>query len=121
MTTEQVDQHIAKFDGVKAQKLEALRTLILEVIPDAEQVIKYNMPTFTQNGKAFAGFDGFKNHIGYFPHSGQITKQIADQLTAEGYKFSDGGVQLPIDNEIDETLIRKLIELRLSEIAKQNR
>ncbi|MFM6980752.1 MAG: iron chaperone [Micrococcales bacterium] len=121
MSAEVITAHFAKFDSPKRETLEEMRKRILEIVPEAEQTIKYNMPTFTMNGKAFACLDGFKNHLGYFPYSGQITKQVAEELKAVGYKFSDGGIQFKIDEPIAMPLLKKLIALRLREIAESGR
>lgn len=121
MTAERVTEHFAKFESPKRETLEEMRRRILQLVPDATQDIKYNMPTFVKNGKAFACLDGFKNHLGYFPYSGQITKQVAKELEAAGYKYSSGGIQFRIDEPISMDLLKKLIDLRLLEIEERGR
>lgn len=121
MTAERVTAHFAKFESPKRETLEEMRRRILELVPEATQDIKYNMPSFLKNGKVFACLDGFKNHLGYFPYSGQITKQVEKELTAAGYKYSSGGIQFRIDEPIDMQLLKKLIELRLREIDESSR
>ncbi|MEI9906916.1 MAG: DUF1801 domain-containing protein [Actinomycetota bacterium] len=54
-------------DSVHKETLLEMRRRILEVIPDAEEVIKYGMPTFISDGKAVVGLLANKNHIGYYP------------------------------------------------------
>jgi uncharacterized protein YdhG (YjbR/CyaY superfamily) len=119
MTAELVTQHFAKFESPKRETLEEMRKRILSIVPEAEQTIKYNMPTFTLNGKAFVCLDAFKKHLGYFPYSGQITKQVTDELEAAGYKWSSGGIQFKIDEPIAMPLLNKLIQLRLREIEER--
>lgn len=119
MTAELVTAHFAKFDSPKRETLEEMRRRIVELVPEAKQTIKYNMPSFELNGKIFACLDGFKNHLGYFPYSGQITKQVTEELTAAGYKWSTGGIQFKIDEPIAMPLLKKLIDLRLKDIAER--
>ncbi len=66
-------------EAERSQRLSG-RTTILEVVPTAEQCISYSMPAFKMDGKVVAGFAAFKNHLSYFPHSGSVLPQLADEL-----------------------------------------
>ena len=57
---------------------------ILELIPEAEEVISYRVPAFRVQGKTVAGFAAFQNHLSYLPFSGSVLPQLADEL--RGYK-----------------------------------
>jgi uncharacterized protein YdhG (YjbR/CyaY superfamily) len=54
-----VDEYIQGLEEPKRSTLEALRRTILEVVPDAEQVISYRVPAFRVQGKTVAGFAAF--------------------------------------------------------------
>jgi uncharacterized protein YdhG (YjbR/CyaY superfamily) len=60
-----------------------LRRTILEIVPEAEEVISYRVPAFRLHGNVIAGFAAFKNHLSYLPFSGSVLGQVADEL--EGY------------------------------------
>lgn len=93
----------------------SLRSCIREIIPEAEECISYSMPGYRVRGKVVAGFAGFKNHIGYFPHSGQVFREIPDSVA--GYVLSEkgGGLHLPLDKPIPVELITQLIHVRISQ------
>ena len=78
MSAQEIDDYLATLDEPKRGTLESLRTAILEVVPDAEQCISYNMPAFRVDGKVVAGFDAFKNHLSYFPHSGSVLPELRE-------------------------------------------
>lgn len=63
-----------------------------------------------------AGFAYSKKHCSYFPHSGQVLGQVEPELL-EGYDHSKGTLRFPPDTPPDSRLIRRLVELRLEEIA----
>jgi len=114
MAKSDIDKIFAATEEPKRSTLEEMRLRILEIVPNAEQGVKYGMPTFLINGKSFASIAPFKNHLNYSPHSGQILKQIPEDL--KNYKYSPGSLQFPIDKPLPKALIKKLIRLRLDEI-----
>ena len=60
MSAEEVDAYLSAVDEPKRSALNALRGTILEIVPDAEQVISYRVPAFRVRGKIVAGFAAFK-------------------------------------------------------------
>lgn len=114
MSKADIDKFLRTVDEPKRSTLEEVRRRILEIVPDAEQGIKYGMPAFMLEGKCFACIAPFKNHLNYSPYSGQILHQLADELV--NYKYSQGSLQFAVDKPLPKTLIKKLIRLRLDEI-----
>jgi uncharacterized protein YdhG (YjbR/CyaY superfamily) len=116
-----IGAHLATLPQPQRETLTALRATLRDLLPDAEECISYNMPCFKVDGVAVAGFDGFKHHCSYFPHSGNIVGQVTgipDWCTVA----SPGTLQFPVDRPLTETLVRKLVRARLDEIAaKQTR
>ena len=58
-----VDEYLASFDGHVRERLEAVRQVFAETLPDAEEVISYNIPAFRQDGMFVVYFSGHKAHI----------------------------------------------------------
>jgi uncharacterized protein YdhG (YjbR/CyaY superfamily) len=65
------------------------------------------------NGKGIAGFDAYKNHNSYFPFSGQVFKEMADEL--EGYELTKGSLHFSKDECLPRELVKLLIEVRLAQ------
>ena len=84
--------------------LKALRRTILEIVPDAEQVISYRVPAFRVRGEPVAGFAAFKNHLSYLPFSGSVLSQLADEL--DGYAMTKSSLHFPVDRPLPKALVR---------------
>jgi uncharacterized protein YdhG (YjbR/CyaY superfamily) len=110
----EVDAYLAALEEPKRGTLEALRRTILEIAPDAEQVISYRVPAFRVGGKTVAGFAAFKNHLSYLPFSGSVLRRLADELT--GYTMTKSALHFPVDEPLPKALVEKLIAARLEEL-----
>ena len=112
-----VDEYLRSVAEPKRSTLRALRRTILEIVPDAEQVISYRVPAFRVDGKAVAGFAAFKNHLSYLPFSGSVLGPLADEL--EGYTMTKGSLHFPVDRPPPKSVVKRLIAARLAEIRHQ--
>jgi O-6-methylguanine DNA methyltransferase len=113
----QIDKYIQRFSRDEQKQMEELRSFIHSTAPSTEG-ISYNMPSFKWNGKIVACFQMYKNHLGLYPYSGNITKQLGKELA--GYVFSGGAVQLPKDKPLPKILIKKILLARMDEILETN-
>jgi uncharacterized protein YdhG (YjbR/CyaY superfamily) len=109
----EVDKYLAGLEEPKRSTLQQLRQTILEVVPEAEQGISYQVPSFRVDGKAIAGFAAFKNHLSYLPHSGSVFPVLRDELA--NYKMSTGALRFPIDTSLPKSLVEQLIRVRLAQ------
>lgn len=117
MAKSDIDKFFASVEEPKRSTLEEMRRRILEVVPDAEQTIKYGMPAFTKDDWCFVCIAPFKNHINWSPYSSNVFPQLEAELV--GYVVSKGSMQFAIDKPLSKTLVRKLIKVRLAEIELQ--
>jgi len=117
MPKSEIDKFFAKVEEPKRSTLEEMRRRILEVVPDAEQTIKYGMPAFLKDGWCFVCIAPFKNHINWSPYSSNVFVQLENELA--GYSVSKGSMQFSIDKPLPKTLVKKLIKVRLAEIELQ--
>lgn len=111
MTSSQVDRYLNAIQEPHQSTLRALRSVIRETIPNAEEVISYGFPGYKLNGKIICGFDAFKNHCSYFPHSSLVIPELEKELL--NYKTSKGALQFAVDKPLPKTLVRKLISTRI--------
>ena len=107
MSAEEVDEYLRGIEEPKRSTLERLRGTILEIVPEAEQVISYKVPAFRVDGRIVAGFAAFKDHLSYLPFSGSVLPELASEL--EGYTMTKSALHFPVDRPLPETLVRKLI------------
>ena len=116
MSVEDVDEYLRGIEEPKRSTLEALRRTILEIVPEAEQVISYKVPAFRVEGRIVAGFAAFKDHLSYLPFSGSVLPELASEL--EGYTKTKSALHFPVDRPLPKSLVRKLIATRRSEAPR---
>src|SRR5215475_9335323 len=111
-----IASYLATLPQPQRDTLNALRTTLRDLLPNSTESLSYNMPCFKVDDVAVAGFDGFKNHCSYFPHSGNVVGQITG-VPEWCTVASKGTLQFPVDRPLPKTLVRKLVRARLREIA----
>jgi uncharacterized protein YdhG (YjbR/CyaY superfamily) len=119
VSADQVDEYLRGLEEPKRSTLGALRRMILEIVPDAEEVISYGVPAFRVGGKTVAGFAGFKNHLSYLPFSGSVLSQLPEEL--KGYAMTKSSLHFPADGPLSKALVKKLIAVRRAEIERRSR
>jgi uncharacterized protein YdhG (YjbR/CyaY superfamily) len=119
VSAQDVDEYLRGVEEPKSSTLQALRESILEILPDAEQVISYRVPAFRVDGKTVAGFAAFRDHLSYLPFSGSVLAQLRDELT--GYTTTKSALHFRVDRSLPKTLVEKLIAVRLAEIRRRSR
>lgn len=105
-----ITDHINHAPASQQPYLEQMYQLIKNKLPDAEEQIKYGMPTFN-NGENIVHFAGNKNHIGFYPAS-KTMAHFAPKLT--DYHFSKGALQLPYNEPLPVDLIEQMLDYRIS-------
>src|SRR5436853_7378935 len=63
---ENIDEYIVGFPKDIQKLLQKVRATIKKAAQNAEETIKYQIPTFTLKGN-LVHFAAFKNHIGFYP------------------------------------------------------
>ena len=106
-----VDDYIAGFREPVQILLEQVRATIQQAAPDAQETIKYAMPTYVLHGN-LVHFAAFKNHIGFYatPTGNGVFQQEISR-----YKGAKGSLQFPINQPMPLDLIKRLVEFRVKE------
>jgi uncharacterized protein YdhG (YjbR/CyaY superfamily) len=110
-----INDYIAGFPTDVQRILREIRSIIRAAAPDAEEAIKYRMPTFVLNGN-LVHFAAFEKHIGFYPTPSGI-EAFKDELSA--YHNAKGSVQFPLDKPLPLSLIRKIVEFRVNETREK--
>lgn len=114
MTAADVDDYLTTVPAPHREALTGLRAMLEAVLPDADQLISYGVPTFRVNGKGVAGFGFAKGHCSYYPMSGTVTATLADQLG--GHVTSKGSIQFSAEEPLSRELVERLVGARLAEL-----
>jgi uncharacterized protein YdhG (YjbR/CyaY superfamily) len=108
-----IDEYIESFPKDVQKILQEVRTVIKKAAPNAEEAIKYEIPTFVLNGN-LVHFAAFKNHIGFYPAPIGIEafkKELAQ------YAGGKGSAKFPIDKPMPLALISKIVKFRVKNSA----
>ena len=117
-TPNDIDSFLADVPEPARTTLEKVRKAIRSAAPDAEETISYKIPTFKLRGKALIYFAAFKDHCSIFPMPDSIWTELRDKLEAVGaYKTGKGTLQFPIDKPLPAPLVKKIVKLRVEEMA----
>src|SRR4051794_21304600 len=119
VATADVDAYLSGLEEPKRGTLQTLRSTILEIVPEAEQVISYGVPAFRVGGKTVAGFAAFRDHLSYLPFSGSVLSQLSDEL--DGYTTTKSALHFPVDRPLSKRLVKRLIAVRLAEAGRSSR
>lgn len=107
-----VSSYYSELNSPHKEIMLEMRNRILEVVPNATEIIKYKMPTFVVDGEPVAGLLSNKKHIGYYPYSGSVISQFSE--LAEKFVTTKGALHIPLDKPLPKSIVRKLIRARLA-------
>jgi len=82
-----VAEYIAGFEGLTRERLEDLRELVLEILPDAVEGVSYGIAGYKVNGKPVVYLGGFTSHMGLYPVTAlpeDLEKQVAPYRSGKG-------------------------------------
>ena len=100
----------------RRRALRANWTVLRDAIPKASIGRKYNIDCLHIEGVVVAGLKGFAKHNSYFPFSGGVLRHVKG--LPEGYSTTQGALRFPSDGILEVSLVKRLVRLRLAEMAK---
>ena len=109
-----VDEYLNAAPEPHRTTLIQLRKTLQRALPEAPEALSYGEPAFKFNGKAVAGYAYAKNHCSYFPHSGSVLAELAEEL--EDYELSKGTLRFPVAQPLPDSLVQRLVEERLRQL-----
>jgi uncharacterized protein YdhG (YjbR/CyaY superfamily) len=117
-TARTIDEYVAAFPAGTQRVLEELRAIIRAAAPGAAETISYAIPTFDLHGRHLVHFAGYAKHVGFYPTASGI-EAFRDELGP--YRRAKGSVQFPLGQPLPVDLIRRMVELRVREVAAAKR
>ena len=113
-----IDDYLAAATAPQRIALQQLRRTILAAAPKAEECISYGLAAFRLNGRALVAFGAWKEHCALYPMSAKTLKKFGKQL--KDFTTSKGTVQFTPENCLPMTVVKKLVQARIAEIAEAN-
>src|SRR5690606_16044649 len=113
---DEVENYIGQFPEDIQAKLQKIRALIKNTVPDADESMAYGMPAYKTYKKPLVYFAAFQNHIGFYAMpSGH--EEFKEELSP--YKQGKGSVQFPLSQAIPYDLIQRMVIFRVEENKNQ--
>ncbi|MCA9184468.1 MAG: DUF1801 domain-containing protein [Pirellulaceae bacterium] len=106
-----IDAYISGYPQHVQDILQEIRAIVRDAAPDADEAIKYGIPTFVWNGN-LVHFAAYEKHVGFYPTPSGI-EHFKDELS--GYMNAKGSVQFPLDAPMPFSLIKKIVKFRVKE------
>jgi uncharacterized protein YdhG (YjbR/CyaY superfamily) len=106
-----IDEYIAAFPPKVRAILKQIRRTVREAAPEAQEVISYQMPAFTQDG-ILIYFAAFKAHIGVYP---PVSGDVRLEKALARYAGPKGNLKFPLDEPIPYHLLRRITALRVKQ------
>lgn len=97
--------------------LQKIRETIKKAAPEAEEAIRYSMPTFRFKNKNLVHFALHKFHYALYPAPSAIEK-FSEELN--NYNTSKGTIRFLFEEPIPYKLITQIVKFRVSETIKNN-
>src|SRR5213593_4310420 len=113
-----VDEYVGTFPKAIQDKLELIRRTVQKVVPEAEEVISYQMPAFKFHGRLLY-FSAYKNHYSLFGATHTVRKVFKKELSR--YEGMKGTLRFPLDEPVPVKLIRDIAVYKAKENLARER
>ncbi|HLH33192.1 MAG TPA: DUF1801 domain-containing protein [Alloacidobacterium sp.] len=114
-----VDEYIGAQPQASREILERVRHAIRKALPQAEEVISYQIPAYKIRGSAVIYFAGWKQHYSLYPAGDRLVAEFKDELA--GYKINKGTIRFPLSEPVPVKLIERIAKFRAREIAEREK
>ncbi len=105
-----IDDYLATVPKDARAALEKLRQTIKSIVPEAIEVISYQIPTFKYKGRMLVSYAAFSEHCSFFPGAGPIETH-QDEL--KSYQTSKGTIRFTPSRPLPAPLVKKLVKTRI--------
>ncbi|HTA54739.1 MAG TPA: DUF1801 domain-containing protein [Candidatus Acidoferrales bacterium] len=109
-----VDEYIASQPEPARSALRQVRDAIRVAVPEAEELIAYNMPTYKLNGTVFVHFGGWKDHYSIYAATKSVLAAFKPELRR--YEIEKGTIRFPLSERVPMRLIERIAKLRAKEV-----
>jgi uncharacterized protein YdhG (YjbR/CyaY superfamily) len=110
------EDYLASLPTERREPVEVLRRTIKVAAPEATETIAYSMPAFRSHGDQFlVSFAAYKTHYSLFPASGAVVEALGEELRP--FLAGKGTIRFPAGDPIPTALVKKVVRVRLEEIA----
>jgi uncharacterized protein YdhG (YjbR/CyaY superfamily) len=110
-----VDEYLASQPEAVRSILGRVRGAIRKAVPEAEEVISYQIPTYKLQSGPVLYFAGWKRHYSLYPATGRVIAAFKDELAS--YEIDKGTIRFPLSQPVPVQLIGRIARFRAKEVA----
>ncbi|MDO9306959.1 MAG: DUF1801 domain-containing protein [Mesorhizobium sp.] len=111
-----VDAYLAAQPETAREVLQIVRQTLRGALPDAEEVISYQIPAYRLPGGTAIFFAGWKRHWSLYPAGKELVAAFREEL--KPYKVNEKGtIQFPLDQPVPVELVERIAALRRKELG----
>jgi uncharacterized protein YdhG (YjbR/CyaY superfamily) len=114
-----VAEYIAALPEAVRGTLGRVRRTIRKAVPGAREVISYNMPTYTLDGRRLLHFAVWKQHYSIYAATEQVVAAFRDELAS--YEIDKGTIRFPLSGPVPVKLIGRIAKFRAKEVAARGK
>lgn len=104
-----IDDYLSNATPEQRRELNRVRKIAKDLVPEAEEVISYGIPTLKYKGKHLIYFAYFTHHMSIFPGS-KLSDSLKTQL--QDYTFGEGTIQFTGKKPIPASAIKEIVLTR---------
>lgn len=112
-----VDDYVRRQpEGVQAT-LARVRTALRKALPDAEEAISYQIPTYRLHGRYVVYFAAWKEHFSLYPAGDRLVAAFKDELAP--YEISKGTIRFRLSRPVPVRLIARIARFLAKEASER--
>jgi uncharacterized protein YdhG (YjbR/CyaY superfamily) len=112
-----VDEYIATLSDDVQAVVQQVRGAIRKALPDAEEVISYQIAAFKLHGERVIFLAGWKRHYSLYPADDRLVEAFKDELAP--YEVEKGTIRFPLSEPVPVQLIERIARFRADEAAQR--
>jgi uncharacterized protein YdhG (YjbR/CyaY superfamily) len=114
-----VDEYIDAQPEAVRSILARVRRAIRKSVPEAREVISYQMPAYMLGGTRLLYFAVWKQHYSIYAATEQVMAAFQSELAA--YKIDKGTIRFPLSAPVPVNLIGRIAKFRAAEVPAREK
>lgn len=112
-----VDEYLSGVDLADRDALARVYAIAVEVVPEAEQGIRYAMAALVYRDKGLVATVRRTKFLSLYPFSGAVIGSVLEELSE--FETTSGSIHYAADHELPDDLMRRIIQRRRTESTRQ--
>ncbi len=111
-----VDEYMTAQPAALRVIVERVRSTIRRAVPEAEEVISYQIPAYKLHAAPVLYFAGWRQHLSLYPATRRVVAAFKEELAP--FEVSKGTIRFPFSQSVPARLIGRIAKFRAKEVAE---